>query len=70
VVNDDPNIDHNFAIYDGPDRRQRLFVTGRFSGAPTRTDTPPPLPAGKYYFQCEVHRPAMSGVFIVNGPGS
>jgi cytochrome c oxidase subunit 2 len=70
VVNDDPNIDHNFAIYDGPDRRHRLFVTGRFSGIATRTDTLPTLLPGKYYFQCEVHGPAMSGVFIVNPPGS
>jgi len=70
VVNDDANIDHNFAIYDGVDRKQRLFVTGRFSGVSTRTDTLPDLPPGKYYFQCEVHGPAMSGVFIVNGPGS
>jgi plastocyanin len=70
VVNDDSNIDHNFAIYDGPDRRQRLFLTGRFAGVSTRTDTLPDLPPGKYYFQCEVHGPAMSGVFIVNKPGS
>jgi len=70
VVNDDPAIDHNFAIYDGPDRRHRLFVTGKFSGVATRTDTLPTLLPGKYYFQCEVHGPAMSGVFIVNAPGS
>jgi cytochrome c oxidase subunit II len=70
VINDDANIDHNFAIYDGPDRRQRLFLTGRFSGVSTRTETLPDLPPGKYYFQCEVHGPAMSGVFIVNPPGS
>ncbi len=70
VINDDPQIDHNFAIYDGPDRKQRLFVTGRFSGVSTRTDTLPSLPPGKYYFQCEVHGPSMSGVFIVNPPGS
>jgi cytochrome c oxidase subunit II len=70
VINNDPLIDHNFAIYDGPDRKQRLFVTGRFSGVATRTDTLPSLPPGHYYFQCEVHGPAMSGVFIVNPPGS
>ena len=68
--NDGANIDHNFAIYDGPDRRQRLFLTGRFAGVSTRTETLPDLPPGKYYFQCEVHGPAMSGVFIVNPPGS
>jgi plastocyanin len=35
------------------------------SGPATKTYTAPPLPAGKYYFQCDVHGPAMSGTLII-----
>jgi cytochrome c oxidase subunit II len=65
VSNQDAGIDHNFAIWDGPDLRHQLFATGKFPGVATRTDSVPALPAGRYFFQCNVHGPAMSGVFIV-----
>jgi cytochrome c oxidase subunit 2 len=70
VANQDAGIDHNFAIYDNPQRHERLFQTGRFSGVATNTYQLPTLPPGKYYFQCDVHGPAMAGVFIVSKPTS
>jgi cytochrome c oxidase subunit II len=66
VVNLDAGIDHNFAIYDNPNRTQRFFQTGRFAGVATNSYQVQALPPGRYYFQCDVHGPAMSGVFIVN----
>jgi cytochrome c oxidase subunit 2 len=65
VSNLDAGINHNFAIWDGLDTTHQFFATGKFSGVATKTDPIPNLPAGKYYFQCNVHGPAMSGVFIV-----
>jgi cytochrome c oxidase subunit II len=65
VSNLDSGIDHNLAIYDGVDRKQNFFRTGRFAGVSTKSFTVTALPPGKYYFQCDVHGPAMSGVFIV-----
>jgi cytochrome c oxidase subunit 2 len=65
VVNQDDGIDHNFAIYNSVDRTTRFFQTGRFAGVATRSFTLQALPPGHYYFQCDVHGPAMSGVFIV-----
>jgi cytochrome c oxidase subunit 2 len=65
VVNQDDGIDHNFAIYNSVERTDRFFQTGRFAGVATRDFTLSPLPPGHYYFQCDVHGPAMSGVFIV-----
>jgi cytochrome c oxidase subunit 2 len=67
VINQDAGIDHNFAIYDGVDRKQQYFQTGRFAGVSTKSFQIDALPPGKYYFQCDVHGPAMSGVFIVKG---
>ncbi len=67
VMNKDAGIDHNFAIYDSFSQTKKFFQTGRFPGVATRTDQLPPLPRGRYYFQCDVHGPSMSGVFIVGG---
>ncbi len=65
VDNRDAGIDHNFAIWASVDLRHQLFATGKFSGVASKSFALPPLPPGKYYFQCNVHGPAMSGVFIV-----
>jgi cytochrome c oxidase subunit 2 len=67
VMNKDAGIDHNFAIYDSFSQTKKFFQTGRFPGVATRTDRVPPLPPGRYYFQCDVHGPSMSGVLIVGG---
>ena len=67
VSNQDAGIDHNFAIYDSFSQTKKFFQTGRFPGVATRKDQLPSLPPGHYYFQCDVHGPAMSGVFIVGG---
>jgi cytochrome c oxidase subunit 2 len=69
VVNDDAGIDHNFAIYDSAARKQELFQTGKFSGVASNSYQVDALPAGHYYFQCDVHGPAMSGTFIVAKAG-
>jgi plastocyanin len=65
VDNKDLGIDHNFAVYDSPNLGKKFFQTGRFAGVATKSFTIDPLPPGKYYFQCDVHGPAMSGTFIV-----
>jgi cytochrome c oxidase subunit 2 len=65
IANQDAGIDHNFAIYDSPSRTKQLFATPKFEGVATKTFTIPTLPEGSYYFQCNVHGPAMSGVFKV-----
>jgi cytochrome c oxidase subunit II len=68
VDNQDAGIDHNFAIYNSAQRTHRFFQTGRFAGVATQSFNIAALPPGKYYFQCDVHGPAMSGTFIVAKP--
>ena len=67
IQNLDSGIDHNFAIYDGPDLQKELFVVPQFAGVATKNfNVPTTLAPGKYYFQCNVHGPSMSGVFVVD----
>jgi cytochrome c oxidase subunit II len=74
VHNLDSGIDHNFAIWDSLDTAHQYFAIPKFAGVATHTASLPQdvsqLKPGKYYFQCNVHGPAMSGVFIVEPPGS
>ncbi len=65
VANLDEGIDHNFAIYDGIDLKKEFFASPKVAGVATNTYPVPTLAPGKYYFQCNVHGPSMSGVFIV-----
>ena len=65
VMNQDAGIDHNFAIYDGIDQAKQFFATPKLPGVARNTSLDPGRPPGQYYFQCNVHGPSMSGVFIV-----
>jgi cytochrome c oxidase subunit II len=65
VSNQDAGIEHNFAVYDNAKRARSYFQGPRFEGVAERTFQLPPLRRGRYYFQCDVHGPAMSGTLIV-----
>jgi cytochrome c oxidase subunit 2 len=69
IVNKDGGIAHDFAIWESSSLKKQLFQTGKVTGPATKTFTVPALPPGKYYFQCNIHGPAMSGTLIV-GTGS
>ena len=65
IINKDAGIAHNFAIWVSSALKKRLYQTANVNGPATMTFTAPALPAGKYYFQCDVHGPAMSGTLII-----
>jgi hypothetical protein len=65
VTNQDPGIQHNFAIYDSFFEKKTYFQAPRITGPASETVNVGVLPPGHYYFQCDVHGPAMSGAFIV-----
>jgi plastocyanin len=59
---------HNLAIYgDETTSGDPLFTFEPFPGPAARTFDVPPIPAGDYYFQCDVH-PTMNGTVVVGGP--
>lgn len=68
IKNEDNQIAHNFAIWDSPQTKHQFYVTPDFTGPVTKTFTVPALKPGKYYFQCDIHGPAMAGTLIVGGP--
>ncbi|HZC52757.1 MAG TPA: cupredoxin domain-containing protein [Mycobacterium sp.] len=65
--NEDSGIQHNFSIYTGPDAKKNLFKAALLKGPATAVLHVPPMPAGRYYFQCDVHGQAMSGTYLVTG---
>jgi cytochrome c oxidase subunit 2 len=65
--NADPGITHNFSIYDGPDTKTDLFKGPLLEGPASTVLHVPALPAGTYYFQCDIHGKAMSGTYVVKG---
>jgi cytochrome c oxidase subunit 2 len=67
ITNEDNGIQHNFAIYDSFFQKKNYFRTPRVTGPASASFDVPGLPAGSYYFQCDVHGPAMSGTFVVKG---
>jgi plastocyanin len=74
VDNEDP-ISHNLSIYaDETATGDPLFTFVPFVGPETKTFDVKPLPAGTYYFHCDIH-PVMNGTVIVEakppggGPG-
>jgi Cytochrome C oxidase subunit II, periplasmic domain/Cupredoxin-like domain len=69
IDNQDAGIDHNFSIYDSFFQKRNYFKAPRITGPATETEQVGGLAPGRYYFQCDVHGPAMSGAFIVTPPG-
>jgi cytochrome c oxidase subunit 2 len=65
VTNEDAGIEHNFSIYDSFFQKQTFFQSPHITGPASETLNVDALPAGRYYFQCDIHGPAMSGAFIV-----
>jgi plastocyanin len=56
---------HNVAIFKDASAAVSLFVGDVFGGPATRVYAVPALPAGSYYFRCDVH-PQMSGTVIAS----
>jgi cytochrome c oxidase subunit 2 len=63
--NEDSGVPHNVAIYSNSSASKVLFRGQIVTGVKTVTYHVPALPAGTYYFRCDVHPTAMHGTFVV-----
>lgn len=63
--NKDSGVPHNVAIYTDASASKVLFRGAILTGSNTITYHVPALPAGTYYFRCDVHPTAMHGTFVV-----
>ncbi len=68
ITNLDSGIEHNFSIYDSFFENKQYFTSPKITGVANEVLNASGLPPGHYYFQCDVHGPAMSGAFIVAPP--
>lgn len=66
--NQDADTQHNLAIYEDDTATTPLFQGELVTGVATIEYKIPAIPAGEYYFQCDVH-PNMNGTVVVGGPG-
>jgi plastocyanin len=66
--NRDAGMQHNIAIYNDSSLAENLFTGDIVTGPATAEYQVPGLPAGEYYFHCDVH-PNMSGSVVVGGGG-
>jgi len=68
-ANNDPPQIHNVEIFTDSSATKRLGgatgPTDTIPGGQTTTYTVGPLPAGTYYFHCDIHPTTMTGTFIV-----
>jgi cytochrome c oxidase subunit 2 len=65
VMHNDEPIPHNLSVLEKKGGNA-IFVGETVTGPTSVEYTVPPIPAGTYYFQCDLHPiPAMSGIFKV-----
>lgn len=69
INNKDSGVSHNFAIYDSSKLKHRYYLSPTVAGPADKQFTVPALKSGTYYFQCNIHGPAMSGTLIVGQAG-
>ncbi|GBC87068.1 hypothetical protein HRbin12_01069 [bacterium HR12] len=65
----DAGVQHNIAIYADDTLAEVLFKGELVTGPTTVEYAVPPLPAGEYYFHCDVH-PNMNGTVVVGAGAS
>jgi plastocyanin len=61
--NDDPGVPHNVAIYTDSSATSSLFAGEVFNGPAVKDYQVEALPAGTYFFRCDVH-PQMNGTLV------
>jgi plastocyanin len=68
--NDDTGVAHTWAVFKDPSAAQRLggaaSATDSITGPSQKTYQLKALPAGTYFFRCDIHPTQMTGTFVVS----
>ena len=64
VFDNQEAVPHNVAIYTDSSAGQSLFVGEVFAGPGERTYAVPAIPAGSYFYRCDVHPTQMTGMLV------
>jgi nitrite reductase (NO-forming) len=64
--NQDPAVPHNVSIYTDPSATKALFTGEMVTGPKQMTYDVGKLPAGTYFFRCDVHPTTMTGTLTVS----
>jgi len=64
--NDDPDIQHNWSLYESEESTDPIFEGERITGVDSiNYEFNAPEDPGTYHFHCDIHPAAMTGEFIV-----
>jgi plastocyanin len=64
--NKDSGVPHNVDIFTNSSATKSLFKGAIVTGPKTTTYHVPALPAGTYFFRCDIHPTQMTGTFVVS----
>jgi plastocyanin len=64
--NKDPSVPHNVSIYTDESAKKALFTGDLVTGPKKVTYDVGTLPAGTYFFRCDVHPTTMTGTLTVS----
>lgn len=63
--NQDTGVPHDFVVWRDRTMRERIAGTEQCNGPCQETVVVPPLPEGRYFFNCTIHPTEMRGDYIV-----
>jgi len=64
--NDDPDLQHNFSLYETPESEDPIFEGDIITGVDTiNYEFTAPEDPGTYHYHCDIHPDLMEGEFIV-----
>ncbi len=65
VLDNQDSVEHNLSIYENENAQQDLFLGQNVGPGASVTYSIPPMPAGEYFFRCDLHPTSMTGTAIV-----
>lgn len=69
TLDNEDSVEHNFSIYETEDAQEDFFIGQNVGPGASTTYNIPAMPAGDYFFRCDLHPTSMVGTAIVEAGG-